>query len=270
MPEQSDILSPENIKKVESKLIQLINNSNQANYGFNNDIIIYPVITLIETSRVEGGMQNITVTSLEFSLFIKQIGNNVTYNSYSKKLKGSGNNEKLAISNAINQIKTQDEQFSKFISTAKDKISKYYIANCKSIIKKAETESSKNNYEGALAILSSIPDFSETCYTEAQTKLDATFKKYQSYECAKLLNNAKSAISIQDYETAVQNLQLIDPNSSCNQDAKAMYSQIENKIEKTKEQEENMEKYRINAVKEIAKAYYGSSVGTVKYNVIVK
>src|SRR5688500_11370283 len=104
VPEPSEEFNQEHIQKLSSKVTQILNNSNEVTVGYTNDIVVYPVISINETGVVEGGLQNITVTSVDFSLFVKQISTNLVYNTFSKKLKGSGNNKAQAISNAFSQI----------------------------------------------------------------------------------------------------------------------------------------------------------------------
>jgi hypothetical protein len=73
--------------------------------------VIYPKFAIYETNVVEGGMQNITVVSVELSLFIKQVDNNMLFSTISKQLKGSGSSKELAITNAISKIPTNDPDF---------------------------------------------------------------------------------------------------------------------------------------------------------------
>lgn len=281
LPQAGGDITQSHIQKIESKIMQLINNSNQAIVGYSNDVVIYPIITINETSVVEGGMQNITVTSLELSFFVKQLSTNVIYNSIAKNIKGSGNNKIQAISNAINQIKTNDVTFSNFLVTAKVKFQKYYAENCKTIIAAAENLSVREEYEKAISMLQLIPVLASSCYEDAQHKSIEIFKTIQNSKCSKLINIAKSEIAIDNIQTAVQALQLIEPNSKCSDEAKQLIAQIsnrvekekqkeENKIEKEKEQEFDLEKQRINAIKEIAKAYYSNTVRVIEYKTLIK
>lgn len=179
------------IQKLETKIAQIINISNEATVGYFNDFVVYPVVSIDETSVVEGGMQNITVSTIDFSLFVKQLSSNLVYNAFSKKLKGSGNNKAQAITNAFNQIKVKDEIYLQFIKTAKAKIFEYYNDNCKLIIKKAGDIAAKQDYEQALGILQSIPSASSSCYNEAQKKSLDVYKKYQTILCTKNVNRQK-------------------------------------------------------------------------------
>lgn len=269
MPEPSNEISQEQIGKLTSKIAQIINNSNEVVVGYTNDIVIYPIISIDETNVVEGGLQNITVTTIEFSLFVKQVSTNLVYNSFSKKIKGSGNNKSQAITNAFNQINPSDESYKQFILASKSKILKYYANNCKTIIQYADNLSAKQDYEPSISILQSIPLASNTCYDEAQKRSIEVYKKYQSVLCSKNIIKSKAAIAINDYDGAIEALNVIDPSSNCYPDVQKLIAQISSKVSKKEQQEFDLEKKRINAIKEIGKAYYSNTIRVVRYNVLV-
>lgn len=270
VPEPSEEFNQEQIQKLTSKITQIVNNSEEVTVGYTNDIVVYPVISINETGVVEGGLQNITVTTIDFSLFVKQISTNLVYNTFSKKLKGSGNNKAQAISNAFSQIKAADEAYKQFIIASKAKIFKYYAENCKAIIRNADNLSAKQDYEQSISLLQSIPIASTDCYNEAQKKSLVVYNKYQSILCSKNITKAKAAIAVNNYEDAFVALEMIDPASSCYPEVKKLIAQVSSKIERKEQQALDLEKQRMNAVKEIAKAYYSNSVRIVKYNVVVR
>lgn len=269
MPDASMNINQAQIQKVETKIAQIINNSNEAIVGYNNDFVVYPILSVEDISVVEGGMQNLTVATINFSLIVKQISSNLVYNSISKKLKGSGNNNALAISNAFSQIKSNDEIYSQFIKTAITKVLKYYTDNCKLLVQNADNAASRNEYEQALGILQSIPSSSATCYNEAQKKSIDIYKKYQKIICAKNINKAKAEIAVKNFSAALDALEVIDPTSSCGVEVKKLIAQISSKVDKKYIEELDLEKLRINAIKEIGKAYYSNRVSLVSYKVIV-
>lgn len=269
MPDPSNEFNLEQIQKLESKITQIINNSNSVFIGYSNDIVVYPILSVEETQVVEGGMENLTVSKVEFSLFIKQISSNLVFNSFSKTLSGSGKTKFLSITNAINQIKTQDNNYQKFILESKDIILKYYTDNCESIIKHAETLSSKQEYEKSISLLQSIPEILSVCYTKAQSKSLEVYKKYQSVLCVQNITKAKAFIATNNYESAIEVLEIIDPTSSCYPEVKKLIDQIASRIDKREKQEFDLEVQRISSIKEIGKAYYSNTIRTIKYNVLV-
>lgn len=247
------------LQKVESKLIDMINNSNEATVGYNNDFVLAAKLSAGETGRVEGGMQNITVTTIEVSLMIKQVGSNVIYNSVTKKVKGSGSTKEAAIANALSTWNISDNSYAQFIATGRDKIIKYYQDNCNQIIQWAANYEAKKDYEQALSLLQSVPP-AAPCYKTASKKAVDMYVKYQKNLCTRQIAIARSEIAIRNYERAAEVLQMIEPTSGCATESKQLMAEISGRIDKLEHSAYNLEAMRINAIKEIAKAYYTSKV----------
>jgi hypothetical protein len=270
LPEPSQKINEAQITKLESKLSNLINKSGVVTYGYNNDFVIFPIINIDDTSIVQGGLENITVTTIDLTLNIKQISSNKSFNIVSKKIKGSGKTEQLAITNGFSLIKVDDKDLITFITKGKENIFKYFNENCKSILSKAMNLNAKQDYEQAISLLQSIPETGNNCYAEAQKNALIYYKSYQSKLCKENLVKAKSEISIKNYENALSYLNMIDSGSSCYSEVEKLINQISDKVQKDENREIDLEKRRIDAIKEIAKAYYSNSVRLVKYNVIVR
>jgi len=281
MPENVDGLDVSQLSKLRSKVTQICTKSGLSAAGYNQTFVIYPKFAIYSTDVVEGGMQNLTVVTCELSLYIKQVSNNLLFSSVSKQLKGSGKTKEVAITNAISQIPVSDKAFAEFVNEGKQKIIAYYEANCDDIIKKADSYSKMQQYEQALALLMSIPEEISSCHDKILTKSVETFKAYQNQHCAELLQQAKAKSAAQDYDAALNILAEIDPSSNCFKEQQTLMKSVENKVSAEVKKRWNMqvkiyndavalEKQRINAVKEIAVAYYKSKPTSVNYNYIVR
>lgn len=280
MPENVDGLDASQLSKLETKIIQIVSASGLAASGYNNNFVIYPKFAVYETNVVEGGMQNITVTTCELSLFIKQVDNNILFSSISRQVKGSGNNKQTSITNAISKVPTNDPQFKSFIETGKTKIIQYYESKCQDIITKSESLVKMQNYEEALGLLQTVPE-EVSCYNKVQEKSIEAYKSYQNQKCAKQIQEAKTTLAANNYAAALQTLSQIDPSASCFNESQVLMKNAESKIDaeekkqwdlKMKVYEDNvaLEKQRLNAVKDIAVAYYKSKPTTVNYSYIIK
>lgn len=84
LPEPSQKINEAQITKLESKLSNLIDKSGVVTYGYNNDFVIFPIINIDDTSVIQGGMENITVTTIDLTLNIKQISSNKSFNIIQK------------------------------------------------------------------------------------------------------------------------------------------------------------------------------------------
>ncbi len=281
MPENVDGLDASQLSKLETKITQIVSASGLAASGYNNNFVIYPKFAIYETNNVEGGMQTITVTTCELSLFIKQVDNNVLFSSISKQVKGSGNNKQTSITNAISKVPTNDAQFKTFIETGKNKILQYYESKCQDIITKSESLVKMQNYEEALGLLMTVPEEVSSCYNKIQEKCIEAYKAYQNQKCAKQIQEAKTALAANNYNGTLEILSQVDPAASCFKEAQTLMKNAETKVDaeekkqwdlKMKVYNDNvaLEKQRINAVKDIAVAYYKSKPTTVNYSYIIK
>lgn len=145
---------------------------------------------------------------------------------------------------------------------------------CVRLLTFAKTEFEKNNYDKALDYIANM-DASTECYKDAEKLVAANQEKF----CKQYLLKAKTSIASQDYYNASRYLRSINPETSCYSEAQGLVKQIEQKItaserlayerkrEKEKEQVQ-LEKYRISAAKEVAKAYYASRPKTVNYTTV--
>jgi hypothetical protein len=280
MPENVDGLDASQLSKLETKITQIVSSSGLAASGYNNNFVIYPKFAIYETNVVEGGMQNITVTTCELSLFIKQVDNNILFSSISRQVKGSGNNKQTSITNTISKIPTNDTQFKTFIETGKGKIIQYYESKCQDIITKSENLVKMQNYEEALGLLQTVPE-EVSCYNKVQEKSIEAYKAYQNQKCAKQIQEAKTTLAANNYNATLEILSQIDPSATCFNESQTLMKNAESKIDTEDKREWDLkmkvyndavalEKQRINAIKEVAVAYYKGKPTAVNYTTIIK
>lgn len=274
MPDQSDLLEPAQLTRLEGKITQLVTQSGLSASGYGTNFVVYPVLTVVESNVVEGGMQNITVTTAELALYVKQVDNNLVFATLSKRLKGSGSNKALSLSNAISQIQVSDADYQRFIAQGKQKILAYYQSKCDDIIRQADAHVRVNAFDQALAVLLSVPEEASGCFSKAQGKAVAIYKAYSNQHCAELMLQAKAQLANNHYEEGLTLLASIDPSANCHAEASGLITKTEAKIDATQRREFNaqlgLEKQRINAIREIAKAYYTNRPTVVQYNVLVQ
>jgi hypothetical protein len=273
MPDNSDGLEPAQITRLEGKITQLVTHSGLSASGYGTNFVVYPVLTIAESNVVEGGMQNITVTTAELNLYIKQVDNNLVFATISKRLKGSGSSKALSLANAISQIQTTDPEYQRFIEQGKQKILAYYQSKCDDIIRQADASVRMNQFDQALALLVTVPAEATGCFTKAQGKAVAIYKAYSDQHCSELLLQAKGNLAANRYDEGLTLLSSIDPGSKCFTEAKSLMVKAEMEIDvnerKTFDAQLSLEKQRINAIRDIAKAYYANRP-SVTYHVVVR
>jgi hypothetical protein len=279
MPENVDGLDASQLSKLNTKITQIVTNAGLGASGFDNNFVIYPKFAIYETNVVEGGMQNIIVAKCDVSIFIQQLGNKLLFSSISKILSGSGSSKEIAITNAISKIDVSDNAYKLFVETGKKKIINYYETKCSDIILKAESLTKKQDYEQALGLLVTVPE-EVSCFNKVQEKTIDVYKAYQDQKCKVLIQQANLKMTNTNYDSALAILAQIDPSSTCSNEAHALMHKMETKINTEQKRQLDfqmkvyndnlaLEKQRINAVKDIAVAYY-SNRPKVTYNMIVR
>jgi hypothetical protein len=280
MPESLEGLDKSHISKMETKISQILTNSGLSATGYNNNFIVYPKFEIIEKNLVEGGMQNIIQVVCEFSLFIKQADNNILFASVTKEFKGSGKNNLIAINNAITKISVSDTIFRNFVEKGKSKIIAYYESACGDITAKSETLLKMQEYEQAIGLLMTVPE-GVSCYKKAQAISLDVYKAYQNKRCLSQLQEARTEFAAKNYLASLNILSQMDPSSTCFKESLALIDKAALKLDeidkknwdfKKKIYSDNiaLEKQRIDAIRDIAVAYYKSHPSILNYTYIIK
>lgn len=265
VPEDIKELDGGNLAKMRAKINQVVTKSGMLAGGYGK-FIIYPDFSQYKVDKVEGGMQTIHVVTADLGLFIKQSDNGVVFSSVSKSIKGSGMNEKAALADAISKIKPDDKDFKAFMETAESKIIAYYEQNCNQIMRTADDLVKKKDHESALGLLMTVPSEMK-CYTTISAKSIEIYNAYQKVLCSQLIKEAREHQAVKEYKESVEVISRIDPASPCIGEAQNLLKQAEQKIDqqekdnialylKIYDNAAELERYRINAIKEIAVAYY--------------
>lgn len=278
LPQNIDGVQNSQISKIESKIIQITSEYSVAAVGYHQNFVIYPKFMIYDIEIVEGGLQKITVVDCELSLYIKQVDNNMVYSSLSIPLKGSGKSKEEAISNAIRKIPAKDSRYDDFIQKGKNRIIDYYEAKCSDILTQSESLVKMQRYDEAMALLYYVPE-QVSCYAMVQEKTIEAYNAYKNQKCSERIQIAKTQLAANNYHEALRSLSAIDPSSLCNTEAQNLIKQAAKNVDaeekklwdfELKKYNDSiaMEKYRINAVRDIVVNYYNSKPNTVSYNYI--
>jgi len=281
IPENIENLDASQLSKLEIKVSQIVTRAGLAASGNDKNFVIYPNFAIYESNVVEGGMQNITVINTELTLVVKQVTNNIIYATTSFPLKGSGNSRNSAITNSIANIPVTDPGLRTFIEAAKAKIIQYYQENCNDIEKKAEVLAKNQNYEAALGTLMAVPEEVSSCYNQVISRSMEIYKAYQNQKCAVQVQQAKVLLAAQDYNGALTIIGQIDPSTPCFNAAESLAKSAADRVDEDARKQWNfkmkqydndvdLEKQRIEAIKDIAVSYYNSQPKTIKNTYIFR
>jgi hypothetical protein len=282
MPQDGDIsnISYSHITKLETKILSILTNNGISSQGAYNGVVAYPKLDIYDEQDVNTGMQNLKTVRLTLSLFIKQADDNVIFSSESKQFSGSGRTREQALNSVINTINPKDTKWATFTKNAKIKVEQYYQKMCSSVIAQADQLSQTGQLNYAMGLLLNIPK-DVSCFTEAKNKSILIYKKLINTQCSQNLQFAKAKIAAGDYSTALSIIGRIDPEASCFSEAVTTMNNAATKVdEETRRKwdflkeayknEVELEKLRINAMKDIGVAYWQGQQKTYNYLNIIK
>lgn len=266
MAEQAERLSAALRSKIETKAISIVSRYGVSGKGVSTNFQLNPRLEIYEEKLIEG-LQNLYLINAELSFFIKQTNNKTIFATYTTKIQGTGTTKDEALTNAIQNINSNDPGLKTFIEEGKQKIIQFYNSKCSDILKEAERYAGMNNFEHALAILTSVPVEATPCYDNIKNKSIEVFKKYQQKQCESILLAAKSKIAGNQFASGLYELSLIDPSSSCFAEAKSLINSTEQKLDAQAREEWNrqreimkdkleVQKLMITSARDVAKAYF--------------
>jgi hypothetical protein len=229
-------------------------------------IAMIPEISILSNERIEGGMRNIIALELSVQITIRNIITNNIFNSIQLSVKGNGFSVDEAQRAAISSINASSPEYTTFIKETKDRIINYYKDNTSLLISKAKTFAAQQQYDEAIALLATYPEFLSD-YTKVSTTIKEIFKKGQTHYCSQLLQSARASYANRDFEGAAEIVSYIDASSSCAIEAKNLLLSIKknqdavynNEITLQKEYLKSKERIAtatINAARDVAKAYF--------------
>lgn len=182
------------------------------------------------------------------------------------EIKGIGNSETKCNIDAVKRLNAQNARVKKFLTDARQKVLDYYNAEYPRIIKEAQLKATTKQYEEALAMISAVPSCCNGYDKAIAVGLDI-YNKYRDTYALALLNQAKAAWAsnptASGAQAVVSILAGIDPESASYKEAmklledikKQTRSDIDFEIKKKYEDSIELEKMRIQAIKEIGVAY---------------
>lgn len=235
--------------------------------GINSQFALVGSVDVLQSQNIGGNTGNLLMYDLVFSSKIVNVIDGNVFAQNSTSTKGMGDNNIKALNNALSKIDFNTQEFRNFLENGKTKIIDYYTKNCDRITREVTLLENTAQYEFALYKLTSIPPAATKCYQTAMNKAQVVYTKKINYDCKANLNAAKLAWSAsQNWEGAQQvqsYLRNINPESTCIKDVNVFATEVGKRIKEIDgrewnlqyEQEVGLEKDRIQAIKEIGKAY---------------
>jgi len=280
LPENLNGVNEAQLSKFNSKITNLVTESGISGDEFGvGTFLIYPKLTVNDIGTVETGLLNIYNISLQVTLNIMNKKNRTIFLSSSIDIKGFGVNKDVAIEDAIQNISSSNDKLKIFMSNGKKKIIDYYSSVCSDLISNADLLSKQKKYREAISELYSIPE-EVNCFKDAEQEIIKTYKLYQDELCKSLIQKAEVNVAARDYNTALDFLMSIDPESVCKKDVSRLMDicskNIDEEVKRIRDLELkkyqdsiDLENKRLEASKQIAIEYYRSLPKAVTYNDII-
>lgn len=268
IPDQIEGLNPVVKSSLANKLSQ-ITSANGLGGSSNSRFIITANVSVL-TSDITPTAPPLHAYTLEVTLYIGDGVDGTLFSSQSLTLKGVGTNETKAYIAALNGLKTKNPIYQTFIEKGKNKIVEYYNSKCDFILKEAEMLSNKNDFDGAIASLTSIPEVCKECYDKAMDAVAPIYQKQIDRECKQRLMEAttvwNAAQDLLSAENAGGILSQIEPGASCYKEALVLSTKISKRVKELdqrewkfqmKQQQDNVDikKATIKAARDIGVAY---------------
>ena len=281
VPQQIDKMPDAARSILANKLNQIVTQNGMGGAANNERFIITANVNVI-SKDLTATAPPMTALVLEVTLYIGDGFVGTKFSSTSISVKGVGESETKAYISALKGISPTNSNIQSFVGNGKSKIIEYYNSKCDFIIKEAQTLVSQNNFEEAIFKLTSVPEVCKDCYDKCMDAVGPIYQKQIDRECKSKLMEANTAWNAaQDSygaDTAGGILAQIDPNASCYKEALALSNKIAQRIKEIdqrdwklqlKEQQDNVDiqKATIKAIRAIGVAYGNGQPKTVTYNV---
>ena len=233
--------------------------------------VMVPMVSIISKDVTPTAPPKVSVR-MDVTLYIVDMLSQNIYSQTSIEVRGIGNTDERAYTQALNGINPRHGQFRGFIEKGKEKIIEYYNSKCDVIISSAQALAGQKKYDEALHTLMSVPDVSRECYDKSMKISMDVYQEYADQQCNESLSAAKSAWAGKDLSGVEKHLAKITPDMGCYEEAQRLVSTVTAAVEaeggtawnfKMKKYDDSIDiqKMKIEAGRDVAKtwAYYGAS-----------
>ncbi|GEM_PF-531079 len=221
-------------------------------------IAMVPDVNVISEEKVEGVMRTITTVELSVNISVRDILTDAVINTLQLSAKGNGYSVAEARRNAIQSIKEKSAVCLQFVNSTKERVVSYYEEKTSSLIAKANTLASMQQYDEALAILSAYPE-SLGGYEQVYDAMKSIFVKAQTKYCSQTILAARAALANRDFEGAGELASSIDVTSSCASEAKEVLNSVKQCQDKAYNDYIALEKQRISSNERLEKQRISSN-----------
>jgi hypothetical protein len=147
--------------------------------------------------------------------------------SNSLVVKGVADTKAGAYLAALKKIPVSHSSFQPFFEKGKMEVVNYFATKCDFILKEANVQADRKEFDEALASLLSIPTVCEDCYYKAQDLSIAIYKRKIENECQINISHAKAEIAANKWNEALSYLAGYTPDIECYAEVAGLITQIQ-------------------------------------------
>lgn len=267
LPDDMEGLTANNIQLLENRLGSIISQNGMIS-AESSRFILAMNWNVLEKEVINSG-PTVIMYKLEVGLCIGDGMTGTKYASTTLSLKGAGNDEAKAVLKAMNGINAYRAEISRLVKEGTSRIITYYESNRSQILTSAKTMMNQKNYEEAMWTLSQVPQ-EVSYYAEAQKMMVQAYRSQVNTNAAEQLQRARAlwaaSPSRENADAVMALVGDIDPSSSSYAGSQSLIKEVKGRVKglddadraeamRQNAHERNMDRARINAVRDIAVAY---------------
>lgn len=226
LPAKMDI--PEQAQKVLLQKLRQV--STQNGFGsFSGDFVLTanPLLTNKSVAEI---IPPQTLIELEISIYLLNIQEQIIVDEIAISGKGLNSNETRAFIQAIQVVNPRSPAVRTFMKGCREKITAYYTTRVPALLAKAQSLAEREQYQEALAVLSSVPESVDE-YSAVAEQMVAIYLKEIDKKASGILQGVKAALATKDYEKALELLLQIDPSSTYFKEASTLIDSVKANID---------------------------------------
>jgi hypothetical protein len=246
VPNQPEEIPAELMPVLADKIQSIVTQNGMGGEEGASRFMVFPSV-VVTSKNITSSAPIQTMLNLSLTLYVADYIDKKTFSTTTVTLKGVGASESKAYHNAFKSLKNSDKM-EKFLATGKKAIISYYNDHCDFIEQQIKSKAAQGDYSGAIILATQVPETSKDCYSKLQGLIPELYKTYINNVCAERLTKARAAWAKKDVDSALNQLSVILPNTSCFEDADSLINEIKLSVDEDKKRiiEEQQKQYQDN------------------------
>ncbi|MBO7316987.1 MAG: hypothetical protein J6U44_07495 [Paludibacteraceae bacterium] len=236
-------------KQIEQKTLQIITTNGIGGLYANPRFIIVPEATVLSKEAISTAPVKYLV-NYDVTFYIGDILTGTVFGSTNLQLKGVGESDQLAFTNAFKSVDPKSAKMQSFVAESQQKLIEFFKREGENMINDAKRCATQENYTEAMALLSAIPSSDSIHYPVALELMNTYFNQHIAKEGCNILALMKSALGQSTYgevnTLAMEYYAMIPANSPHKKEADMVFNEYKKQLSAEQQQAWNAEQKRID------------------------